>query len=61
MRAELKESNERLREHIDDLVELDHDIVNFRVRLQEDGEAKQTMKAIGGLVTRSVGLGSSGY
>lgn len=49
MRAELKESNERLREHIDDLVELDHDIVNFRVRLQEDEEAKQTMKAIGGL------------
>lgn len=49
LRPELKESNERLRAHIEDLVELDHDIVNFRVRLQEDEEMKQTMKAIGKL------------
>lgn len=41
--------NERLREHVDDLVELDHDIVNFRIRLQEDEETRQTMKSIGKL------------
>ena len=41
--------NERLRVHVDDLVELDHDIVNFRVRLQEDESLKQTMKEIGKL------------
>lgn len=41
--------NERLRERVDDLVELDHDIVNFRVRLQEDESLKHTMKEIGKL------------
>lgn len=38
--------NERLRVHVDDLVELEHDIVNFRVRLQENESFRQTMKEI---------------
>lgn len=42
-------ANERLKERVDDLVELDHDIVNFRVRLQENECFKQTMKDIGKL------------
>lgn len=41
--------NERLRERVDDLVELNHDIVNFRVRLQEDENCRQAMKEIGKL------------
>lgn len=48
-REELKVSNERLKEQIDDLEELEHDIVTFRVRMQEDEEVKQKMKAIGQL------------
>lgn len=48
-REELKAGNERLREQIDDLEELNHDIVTFRVRMQEDEEVKRTMKAIGQL------------
>lgn len=42
-------ANECLRERMDDLVELDNDIVNFRVHLQEDENFKQTMKEIGKL------------
>ena len=41
--------NDRLKEHVEDLEELDHDIVNFRVRLQENERFKQTMKEIGKL------------
>lgn len=48
-RHDLKPSSEMLKAQIDDLVELDHDIVNFRVRLQENIEFKQTMKSIGNL------------
>lgn len=49
LRTELEESNELLKEQIDDLMEVNHDIVNFRVRLQEDEEVKRTMEAIGSL------------
>lgn len=48
-REELKESNELLRTQIDDLVELNHDILNFRVHLQEDEAVRKTMKSIGQL------------
>lgn len=49
MRDELRESNKMLRTHVDDLVELNHDIVNFRVKLPENEQVKKTMKAIGNL------------
>lgn len=41
--------NDRLRVHVDDLIELNHDIVKFRINLQENKELQKTMKAIGKL------------
>lgn len=43
------QGRECLKEHINDLEELEHDLVCFRVDLQSNAEMKQTMDAIGKL------------
>lgn len=48
-RKELHDSNERLREHISDLEELNHDIISFRVKLQNDPQMQSAMSSIGKL------------
>lgn len=46
-RKELKDCNERLRQQILDLEELDHDIQEFRVNAPKDKNLQQTLAAIG--------------
>lgn len=46
-RKELKDCNERLRQQISDLEELDHDIQEFRVNAPKDKNLQQTLAAIG--------------
>lgn len=43
------QGRECLKEYIDDLEELEHDIICFRVHLQNNAEMKQTLDAIGKL------------
>ncbi len=47
MRHELKPYNERMREQIVDLEELDHDILEFRVKAPKDKELQAAMAKIG--------------
>lgn len=46
---ELKSSNDRLRQQILDLEEIDHDIQEFRVNAPQDKDLQQTLAAIGQL------------
>lgn len=48
-KQEIKEGNERLRCYIEDLEELNHDILQYRVRLHNSPEMIQAMSAIGRL------------
>lgn len=43
------QGRECLKEHINDLEELEHDLICFRVNLQNNAEMKQTLDAIGKL------------
>lgn len=45
----LHEDNERLREHIQDLEELDHDIKCYRLKLQNNPSVQSAMSSIGKL------------
>ena len=45
-RSELRRYDERMREQIQDLEELDHDIVEFRVKAQKDEELQQSLASI---------------
>ena len=49
VRKELKLYNERMREQIVDLEELDHDIVAFRVKAPKDEALQRTMAEVGKL------------
>ncbi|MBQ9588441.1 MAG: hypothetical protein IJR26_11400 [Bacteroidales bacterium] len=45
-RPELRRYDERMREQILDLEELDHDIVEFRIKAPKDEELQQTLASI---------------
>ena len=46
IRKELKPYNDRMRQQIADLEELDHDIVEFRIKAPKDEKLQQTLASI---------------
>ena len=46
MRADLRPYDDRMRQQIVDLEELDHDIVEFRIKAPKDEELQKAMASI---------------